>query len=71
MTLTYVDGDTGRVSVVTVNGQPFNLPTAGTGDNDWSDVQNVTVPVTLKAGQNTIEFSDPDGYSADVSEIAL
>ena len=71
MTLTYVDGDTGRVSVVTVNGEPFNLPTAGTGDNDWSDVQNVTVPVTLKAGQNTIEFSDPDGYSADVSEIAL
>ena len=71
MTLTYVDGDTGRVSVVTVNGQPFNLPTAGTGDNDWSDVQNVAVPVTLKAGQNTIEFSDPDGYSADVSEIAL
>lgn len=71
MTLTYVDGDTGRVSIVTVNGQPFNLPTDGTGDNDWADVQTVTVPVTLQAGQNTIEFSNPDNYSADVSQIAL
>jgi hypothetical protein len=71
MTLTYVDGDTGRTSIVTVNGQPFDLPTAGTGDNDWGDVQNVTVPVTLRAGQNTIEFSNPDNYSADVSQIAL
>jgi Alpha galactosidase A/Alpha galactosidase C-terminal beta sandwich domain len=71
MTLTYVDGDTGRSSVVTVNGGSFNLPTDGTGDNDWSDVQTVTVPVTLQAGTNTIEFSNPDNYSADVSQIAL
>ena len=71
MTLTYVDGDTGRTSIVTVNGTPFNLPTDGTGDNDWSDVQTVTVPVTLNAGTNTIEFSNPDNYSADVSQIAL
>ncbi len=71
MTLTYVDGDTGRVSIVTVDGNSFNLPTDGTGDNDWSDVQTVTVPVTLQAGQNTIEFSNPGNYSADVSQIAL
>ena len=71
MTLTYVDGDTGRTSIVTVNGTSFNLPTDGTGDNDWSDVQTVTVPVTLQAGTNTIEFSNPDNYSADVSQIAL
>jgi hypothetical protein len=71
MTLTYVDGDTGRTSIVTVNGNSFNLPTDGTGDNDWSNVQTVTVPVTLKAGTNTIEFSNPDNYSADVSQIAL
>jgi hypothetical protein len=71
MTLTYVDGDTGRVSIVTVNGKPFNLPTDGTGDNDWSDTQTVTVPVTLQAGANTIEFSNPDNYSADVSQITL
>lgn len=71
MTLTYVDGDTGRTSIVTVNNQPFNLPTDGTGDNDWSDVQTVTVPVTLQAGANSIEFSNPDNYSADVSQIAL
>jgi hypothetical protein len=71
MTLTYCDGDTGRVSIVTVNGQSFNLPTDGTGDNDWSDTQTVTVPVTLQAGTNTIEFSNPDNYSADVSQISL
>jgi hypothetical protein len=71
MTLTYVDGDTGRTSVVTVNGNAINLPTDGTGDNDWADTQTVTVPVTLQAGTNTIEFSNPDNYSADVSQIAL
>jgi hypothetical protein len=71
MTLTYVDGDTGRVSIVTVNGQPIILPTDGTGDNDWGDSQTVTIPVTLKAGTNTIEFANPDNYSADVSQIAL
>jgi hypothetical protein len=71
MTLTYVDGDTGRVSIVTVNGNSFNLPTNGTGDNDWGDTQTVTVPVTLNAGANTIEFSNPDNYAADVSQISL
>jgi hypothetical protein len=71
MTVSYVDGDTGRVSIVTVNGTQIILPTDGTGDNDWSDVQTVTVPVTLNAGTNTIEFSNPDNYSADVSQIAL
>ncbi|HEX6452963.1 MAG TPA: hypothetical protein VF060_26330 [Trebonia sp.] len=71
MNLTYVDGDTGRVSIVTVNGQSFNLPTNGTGDNDWGDTQTVTVPVTLNAGANTIEFSNPDNYAADVSQISL
>jgi hypothetical protein len=71
MTVTYVDGDTGRTSVVTVNGNSFNLPTDGTGDNDWGDTQTVTVPVTLQAGTNTIEFSNPTNYSADISQIAL
>ena len=71
MTLTYVDGDTGRVSIVTVDGNAFNLPTDGTGDNDWSDPQTVTVPVTLNAGENTIEFANPGNYAADVSQIAL
>ena len=71
MTLTYVDGDTGRASIVTVNGNSFNLPTNGTGDNDWADTQTVTVPVTLQAGTNTIEFSNPTNYSADISQIAL
>jgi hypothetical protein len=59
------------VSVVTVDGNAFNLPADGTGDNDWSGTQTVTVPVTLNAGENTIEFSNPDNYAADVSQIAL
>jgi hypothetical protein len=59
------------VSIVTVDGNSFNLPTDGTGDNDWSDTQTVTMPVTLNAGENTIEFSNPSNYSADVAQIAL
>jgi len=71
MTVSYVDGDTGRVSIVTVNGTQIELPTDGTGDNDWADAQTVTIPVTLTAGTNTIEFSNPSNYSADISQIVL
>jgi hypothetical protein len=71
MTVSYVDGDTGRTAVVTVNGNSFNLPADGTGDNDWGNAQTVTVPVTLQAGSNTIEFSNPTNYSPDISQIVL
>jgi hypothetical protein len=72
LTVSYVDGDTSRVAIVTVNGTPIELPTAGTGDNNWDTTQTVTIPVPLNAGNaNSIEFGNPDDYVADIDKIAV
>jgi hypothetical protein len=71
VTVTYCDGDTSRQGVITVNGQTVYLPFSGTGDNDWDDVQNVTVPLPLKAGTNSIEFGNPTDYVADIDQITV
>ena len=71
MQLSYVDGDSSRTAVVTVNGTPFELPLPGTNDNNWAAVQTATVPVQLNAGANTIEFGNPDSYVFDVDKIAV
>jgi hypothetical protein len=71
MQVSYVDGDSGRPGVVTVDGTPFNLPLPGTNDNNWDAVQTATVPVQLNAGANTIEFGNPDANVYDVDKIAV
>jgi hypothetical protein len=71
MKVAYVDGGSSRTAVVTVNGISFNLPLAGTNDNDWGSAQTVTVPVTLHAGANTIRFGNPTDYVSDIDKITL
>jgi hypothetical protein len=71
MNLSYVDADSSRTGIVTVNGVSFNLPVAGSNNNDWNATQAVTVPVRLKAGANTIGFGNPNGYVYDVDKITL
>jgi chitodextrinase len=71
MTVGYVDADASRTAVVTVNGKPFNLPFAGSNDNDWDTAQTVEVPVQLEAGANTIQFGNPGDYVADIDKITL
>jgi hypothetical protein len=71
MTLAYVDGDSSRTAVVTVNGMPFELPLSGTNDNNWGIPQTVTVPVQLNPGSNTIKFSNPAAYVSDIDKIAV
>ncbi|MEV6424662.1 CBM35 domain-containing protein [Streptomyces sp. NPDC051662] len=72
VTVGYVDADSSRLGVVTVNGRkPFQLPFAGTGDNDWNTAQTVTVPVELKAGANTVRIANPTGYVADIDRITV
>ena len=69
--IAYVDGDSSRTAVVTVNGTPFNLPLSGTNNNDWGTPQNTTVPVRLKAGANTLRFGNPTDYVSDIDKITL
>jgi hypothetical protein len=71
MTVGYVDADSSRTAVVTVNGKPFSLPFAGSNNNDWDTAQTATVSVQLKAGANTVQFTAPDGYGADLDKITL
>ena len=69
--IAYVDGDSSRTVVVTVNGTAFKLPLSGTNNNDWGTPQTVTVPVQLKAGANTIQFGNPTDYVSDIDKITL
>jgi chitodextrinase len=74
MTVSYVDGDSGRTAQVTVNGVPFRLPLAGSNDNDWNTPQTAVVPVTLKAGgSNVVEFNGPtpQDYVSDIDKITI
>ncbi|WP_329454654.1 fibronectin type III domain-containing protein [Streptomyces sp. NBC_01497] len=71
VTVAYADGDTSRQGIVTVNGQTIQLPFSGTGDNDWDHTQNVTVPMTLKAGDNSIGFGNPSDNVADIDQIVV
>lgn len=71
MTVAYIDADSSRTAIVTVNGTAFSLPVAGSNNNDWSSTQTVTVPVQLKAGANTIQFGNPNGYVPDFDKITI
>ncbi|WP_163508452.1 fibronectin type III domain-containing protein [Fodinicola acaciae] len=71
MRVSYVDGDSSRHAIVTVDGEPVDLPTAGTGDNDWNNPQTLVMPVRLTAGVNTISFGNPGDNIADIDRIAV
>jgi hypothetical protein len=71
MTVGYVDGDSSRTAIVTVNGTPFELPLSGTNDNNWDTSQTVTIPVDLNAGTNSIQIGNPNGYVSDIDKIVL
>ena len=65
--ISYINGDsTARTDDITVDGgtaQPVGFPTNGS----WTTLQNRTVTVTLQAGTNTIELSNPNGWAASLA----
>ncbi|MBE1498316.1 hypothetical protein H4696_005416 [Amycolatopsis lexingtonensis] len=69
--LSYVDGDSSRTGIVTVNGTSFPLPVDGSNDNDWNTPQTTTVPVYLRAGANTVQIGNQAGYVYDVDKITV
>ncbi|MBD3003576.1 CBM35 domain-containing protein [Streptomyces sp. 5-10] len=63
----YISGDA-RSADVSANGggaTRHTFPSTG----DWSTVNSVYVPVTLKAGSNTITFDSGSGYAPDIDRI--
>jgi hypothetical protein len=71
MQLDYTDGSSGRTVIVTANGTSFQLPLPGGNDNNWGRPRSITVPVELKAGDNTISFGNPSDYVSDVDRITV
>jgi hypothetical protein len=63
----YVSGDA-RTAAVSANGNgavSHTFPSTG----DWATVNTVSIPVTLKAGTNTITFDSGSGYAPDIDRI--
>ncbi|MFE5022894.1 alpha-galactosidase D [Streptomyces sp. NPDC056656] len=63
----YISGDA-RSADVSANGNGatrHKFPSTG----DWGSVETVSVPVTLKAGTNTITFDSGSGYAPDIDRI--
>jgi hypothetical protein len=68
LNVAYTSGDPRSVKV-SANGKPtatWDFPSSG----GWGAAATISVPVTLKAGSNTVTFdSGPSGYSPDIDKI--
>ncbi|MET7617785.1 carbohydrate-binding protein [Streptomyces sp. NPDC005408] len=68
LNVAYTSGDPRSVKV-SANGKPaatWDFPSSG----GWGAAAAISVPVTLKAGSNTVTFdSGPSGYSPDIDKI--
>ena len=63
----YVSGDARSARVSANGGGAVSHKFPSTGD--WGTVGTVSVPVTLKAGSNTIIFDSGDSYAPDIDRI--
>jgi outer membrane protein assembly factor BamB len=72
LTIYYVDGDAGRTAQMSVNGGAATTVTFhGTNDANWNFLQSLTVSVSLKAGSNTILFSNAAASAPDFDRITV
>ena len=71
VTIAYLDGSaTGRQADVSVNGGTAQL-VQFTPTGSFSTVGTMTIPLTLTAGDNTIEFGNPSAYAPDFDRIIV
>ncbi|MFE0455729.1 alpha-galactosidase D [Streptomyces sp. NPDC058914] len=63
----YISGDARSADVSANGGGATRHKFPATGD--WGTVSSVHVPVTLKAGTNTITFDSGSGYAPDIDRI--
>jgi Alpha galactosidase A/Alpha galactosidase C-terminal beta sandwich domain/NPCBM-associated, NEW3 domain of alpha-galactosidase/Carbohydrate binding module (family 35) len=69
VTIVYCSGNE-RPGMVSVNGgtaQALSFPSTGS----FTTTGTMTVPLSLNAGDNTIEFGDPDAYAPDFDRIIV
>lgn len=71
LNIAYIDGDAGRSAQMSINGgTALTLNFSGTNNGRWNNVQNLSVPVLLNAGNNTILFSNSSGWAPDFDRIS-
>ncbi|MEU8691251.1 carbohydrate-binding protein [Streptomyces sp. NPDC048665] len=63
----YVSGDARSVNISANSGAAVSHRFPSTGD--WSTVETVSVPLTLKAGANTVTFDSGSDYAPDIDRI--
>ncbi len=77
LVISYIDGDTSTFGIgtyrsanISINGgSSFSVSFPATGD--WNEVVTMNISVTLKAGNNTITFSNSSAYTPDIDKIDL
>ncbi|MBV2353026.1 carbohydrate-binding protein [Streptomyces sp. J2-1] len=65
--VSYVSGDPRSVNVYANSGTATAHKFASTGD--WGTAETASIPVTLKAGTNTVTFDSGSGYAPDIDRI--
>jgi hypothetical protein len=68
LTISFISGEN-RNATISINGQTKLLSNMNSGG--WSTVRNMTIPVWLKKGYNTIRFSNSTGWLPDIDKIRL
>ncbi len=77
LVISYIDGDTStfgigtyRTADISINGgSSFAVSFPATGD--WNEVVTLNLALTLKAGNNTITFSNGSAYAPDIDKIDI
>jgi len=68
LTISYLSGEDRNITVG-INGANQNL--TGLNSGGFGIVKDVTVPVTLKKGYNSIRLSNPTGFAPDIDKIHI
>jgi len=68
LTLTYISGEN-RTAVFSINGKDTTI--TGLNSGGWSTLKNITFPVKLASGYNTIRISNASGWLPDIDKIYL
>jgi hypothetical protein len=70
MTIYYTEGDPGSwIGYISVNGGSIAFTGVYTGS--WDAVGTVNITISLRAGDNTIKFFNPNGPGPDIDRIVV
>ena len=71
MTIYYTEGDPGsRTGYVSVNGGAA-ITFTGVYTGNWDTVEAINMTISLSAGNNTIEFFNPNGPGPDIDRVVV